>query len=135
MVVATCRCLKMSNDTFAFDRSTFCSRLFSIIRHRFRSRQFRWFCRIRYITTTLIFSHNFRPFFSYHFYVATCLKCSVVVEKFKHLGTKNLFYFTLTFYMLQIIYYMFIMKQLCKTLIFAILAIFWMMFSFFLIKI
>ena len=47
-------------------------------------------------------------------------KCSVVVEKFKHakfkhLSTKNLFYFTLTVYMLQIIYFMFIIKQLCNT--------------------
>ena len=47
-------------------------------------------------------------------------KCSVVVEKFKnakfkHLSTKNLFNFTLNVYMLQIIYFMFIIKQLCKT--------------------
>ena len=33
------------------------------------------------------------------------------VEEFKHLSTKNLFYFTLTVYMLQTIYCIFIIKQ------------------------
>jgi hypothetical protein len=39
------------------------------------------------------------------FSLATCRKMS------KNLSMKNLFYFTLTVYMLQIIYFMFIIKQ------------------------